>query len=72
MNKLSLSIVLSVFVLITNAQNVLQIEGENVSLEEFKNIFYKNNNNVDITKEYLNEYIELFVNFKLKVREAEE
>ena len=41
MNKLSLSIVLSVFVLITNAQNVLQIEGENVSLEEFKNIFYK-------------------------------
>lgn len=72
MNKLSLSIVLSVFVLITNAQNVLQIEGENVSLEEFKNIFYKNNNNVDITKEYLDEYMELFVNFKLKVREAEE
>ena len=72
MNKLSLSIVLSVLVLITNGQNVLQIEGKNVSLEEFKNIFYKNNNNVDITKEYLNEYMELFVNFKLKVREAEE
>ena len=47
MNKLSLSIVLSVLVLISNGQNVLQIEGKNVSLEEFKNIFYKNNNNVD-------------------------
>ena len=48
MNKLSLSIVLSVFVLITNAQNVLQIEGKNVSLEEFKNIFYKKFNRLEI------------------------
>ena len=36
MNKLSLSIVLSAFVLITNAQNVLQIEGKKqMAIEKF-------------------------------------
>ena len=36
-----------------------------------KNIFYKNNYNDTIDKQYLDEYIELFINFKLKVLEAE-
>ena len=33
---------------------------------EFENIFYKNNYNDTIDKQYLDEYIELFINFKLK------
>ena len=54
------------------AQNVLSIGSTDISLEEFNNIFIKNNNNVEVTKEYLDEYMQLFINFKLKVKEAEE
>ena len=32
----------------------------------------KNNHNREITKEYLNEYVELFINYKLKVLQAKE
>ncbi|MDC0249315.1 peptidylprolyl isomerase [Flavobacteriales bacterium] len=70
--KIGLNILLAVFVLVSNAQNVLTIEDENISLAEFKSIFYKNNHDSEITKEYLNEYMTLFVNFKLKVKEAKE
>ena len=49
---------------------LLEIEDDRISLEEFKHIFNKNNDNEEIDKEYLDEYIELFVNFKLKVKEA--
>lgn len=41
-----------------------------VNLDEFKNIFYKNNNNSEITLDYLDEYMELYLKFKLKVIEA--
>ena len=50
---------------------ILKIENEKVSLSEFKNILLKNNDKDYFTKEYLNEYMQLFVNFKLKVKEAE-
>ena len=53
------------------SQNILQIGNKNISLVEFENIFYKNNYNDTIDKQYLDEYIELFINFKLKVLEAE-
>jgi len=72
MKKIGLSILCGAFALATTAQNLLTIEDENISLEEFKSVFYKNNNNTELTKEYLEEYMELFVNFKLKVREADE
>lgn len=72
MKKLVLSLVLVVCFLMANSQDLLKIEGQNVSLDEFKSIFYKNNHNVEITKDYLDEYMNLFVNFKLKVREAKE
>lgn len=49
---------------------VLTIEGENITLEEFENIFRKNNRDSVITKAALDEYMELFINFKLKVKEA--
>jgi len=72
MKKIGLSILCGAFVLATTAQNLLTIEDEKISLEEFKAVFYKNNNNTELTKEYLDEYMELFVNFKLKVRNADE
>ena len=72
MKKIGLSILYGAFALATIAQNVLTIEDEKISLEEFKAVFYKNNDNTELTKEYLDEYMELFVNFKLKVRNADE
>lgn len=72
------SLILILFVsLITNkalSQNkdatVLTIENENVTVEEFENIFKKNNRDSVITPAALDEYMELFINFKLKVQEA--
>ena len=72
MKKIGLSILCGAFAFATTAQNLLTIEDENISLEEFKTVFYKNNNNTELSKEYLDEYMELFVNFKLKVRNADE
>ena len=72
MKKIGLSILCGAFALVISAQNVLTIDSQNISLEEFKNVFYKNNNNTELTKEYLDEYMQLFVNFKLKVKEADE
>ncbi len=70
MKKIGLSILCGAFALAISAQNVLTIDNQNISLEEFTNVFYKNNNNVELTKDYLDEYMKLFVNFKLKVKEA--
>ena len=68
MKKVFLSFVLGVFTLIINAQDILTISGNNVTLNEFENVFYKNNVNTEITKDYLDEYMDLFINFKLKVK----
>ena len=51
---------------------VLKVGSENIQLKEFKSIFYKNNNEEKITKEYLDEYIQLFIDFKRKVLFAKE
>jgi len=51
---------------------VLTVDGEPTSLEEFENIFRKNNRDSAITVQSLDEYMELFINFKLKVKEARE
>lgn len=72
MKKIGLSILCGAFALLSNAQDVLTIGDENISLEEFKTVFYKNNNNTEVTREYLDEYMQLFINFKLKVKQAEE
>ena len=72
MKKIGLSILCGAFALVISAQNVLTIDSQYISLEEFNNVFYKNNNNTELTKEYLDEYMQLFVNFKLKVKEADE
>lgn len=53
------------------AQTVLDIAGEAVSTEDFSHIFKKNNRDSIITAESLDEYMELFIDFKLKVKAAE-
>ena len=70
MKKISLIFLFGIFFTFLNGQSVLKIDNQNVSLDEFKSIFYKNNHETEITKEYLSEYMDLFVNFKLKVKEA--
>ncbi|MDA8535535.1 peptidylprolyl isomerase [Flavobacteriales bacterium] len=72
MKKVVLSILVGSFVLISTAQDVLTVADENITLEEFKNVFNKNNHNEEISADYLNEYMELFVKFKLKVKEAQD
>lgn len=58
---------------IAQTQNkvVLKVGDENVTLSDFEHIYKKNNDDVAITKEGLDEYMDLFVKFKLKVVEAE-
>ncbi|NND77959.1 MAG: hypothetical protein HKN39_07220 [Flavobacteriales bacterium] len=51
---------------------ILTIDDDKITKTEFENIFKKNNRDSVITKEALDEYAELFINFKLKVKEAEE
>lgn len=52
---------------------LMTVNGQKVSVEEFNYIYSKNNqrNEKAYTQEDLNEYIKLFINFKLKVLEAE-
>ena len=54
-----------------NSEVILSVGDDKITLNEFKSIFYKNNHNDStITKEYLDEYMLLFINFRLKVKEA--
>ena len=80
-NLLSKSIVLPIALLIlsgasaqTNKDAVLMtIAGSKVTVKEFESVYHKNNTKETATdNKSLNDYVELFVNFKLKVREAEE
>jgi peptidyl-prolyl cis-trans isomerase SurA len=50
---------------------VLTIEGDKVSVEEFLSVYNKNSNQNENTKEALREYMDLYINYKLKVKEAE-
>ena len=50
----------------------MNISGESISLEEFTSTLMKNNQDKEITKEYLDDYVNLFVDYKLKVIHAKE
>ncbi len=71
-----LALILLTPVFTVNAQNVtdpvlLNIAGENISKSEFLSVYQKNNVNGEVLdKKSLEEYLDLFINFKLKVREA--
>ncbi len=69
--------ILFVFVLNNSfAQNdpvLMTIGGEKITKSEFESVYHKNNVQKDtINKNSLNEYLDLYVNFRLKVKEAEE
>ncbi len=64
-------LILLIFNLNVYSQQVLlEIDNDKITLDEFSHIFNKNNENEEIDKTYLDEYVELFINFKLKVKEA--
>ena len=49
---------------------LMTINGEPVMLSEFMYIYEKNNQESSLEKKTMEEYLELFINFKLKVAEA--
>jgi peptidyl-prolyl cis-trans isomerase SurA len=49
---------------------LMKINGKPITKSEFEYIYNKNNSNNSLDKKTLEEYVDLFVNFKLKVEEA--
>ena len=71
MNKnIILSLVLIFSFSNVKTQEIMNISGQSISLDEFTNTLMKNNQDKEITKEYLDEYVKLFVDYKLKVFNA--
>ena len=56
----------------TNNEVLLTVGPEEVTVTDFQSIFQKNNNLDDVTEEEMNEYLDLFIKFKMKVLDAEE
>lgn len=50
---------------------IMTVNGEKILKSEFLSVYLKNNNDPKYDKESLNEYMELYKKFKLKVAEAE-
>ena len=78
MKKLLFSFSLLLLFYVSSAQKsndkavLVNISGEKVTSGEFMDVFTKNNvQNETIDKKSLEEYLELYINFKLKVKEAE-
>ena len=74
--KYTLLLFLYYFCITISAQNdkeiVLSVGDDKIHLDEFKSIFYKNNKDTIITKDYLDDYMNLFINFRLKVKQAKD
>lgn len=74
--KRSVFALISSFVLTTSSFGqsadpvLMKINGKPVLKSEFEYIYNKNNSNNSLDKKTLEEYVDLFVNFKLKVEEA--
>ena len=75
MKRFSLLLLFSlIFANITYSQTdpvIMTIGDKKITKSEFEYIWNKNNTNNSIDRKSLNEYVDLFVNFKLKVAEAE-
>jgi len=50
---------------------LLTVGNDPVTSDEFERIYKKNNNEASLNRQTPEEYLELFINFKLKVKEAE-
>lgn len=74
MNKLKFLLLFIGLGLGAFAQNedpiVLSIDGDNYHLSEFNYIYTKNNKKASYSKKDLDAYMELFIDYKLKVKEA--
>lgn len=57
--------------IVFSQQVLLTIDGNDITDEEFERIYLKNNNQTSSTDQDIDEYLDLFINFKLKVFEAE-
>ena len=53
-------------------KTLFTIDGEPVMVSEFLYIYNKNNAETNVEQKSLQEYLDLFINFKLKVKEAED
>ncbi len=51
---------------------LMTVENEEITVRDFEYIFKKNSTDEAVTKESLDEYIQLFINYKLKVLAAKE
>ncbi|HOT15398.1 MAG TPA: peptidylprolyl isomerase [Bacteroidales bacterium] len=56
---------------ISQEETILTIDKQKISKAEFVRTYMKNNNNASFDEKSLKEYMDLFINFKLKVKEAE-
>lgn len=65
------SLLLSNVIVAAGDPVIMKIGNKDITKTEFEYIWSKNNTNNTIDKKSFNEYIDLFVNFKLKVAEAE-
>ena len=75
MKKILLALVLGFIGLNASAQQnpaLMKIGNEVVSVDEFLAIYNKNNTSNVIDKKSMEEYLDLFINFKLKVKAAED
>ncbi|TSA28697.1 MAG: peptidyl-prolyl cis-trans isomerase [Bacteroidetes bacterium] len=69
----SIAVISGTFAQVSNDEVLMTIAGKKVTVDEFISIYQKNNvKNQPIDQEALAEYLDLFINFKLKVREAED
>ncbi len=80
MNRIKMVLLVLLFVpaFIMQAQNkldkkvLMNIAGDDVTVKEFMEVYNKNNvDNQMIDKKSLDEYLDLYINFRLKVKEAE-
>ena len=55
-----------------NEEILMSIHDRKVTVGEFERIYRKNNSSTALEQQSIREYLELFINFKLKVIEAEE
>ena len=74
MKKSILFICFTAFLFVVSAQNynaaLFKVGNESVTANEFINTFNKNNSFKDATESELRDYLELFINFKLKVKDG--
>lgn len=62
---------LSFMVTAQESKTFIDFGDEKVSKAEFKRVYLKNNSGEMVSKSTVDDYLDLYINFKLKVKEAE-